>query len=105
MTPPKYTEKQSLLNTYNRFQKKMGYDYESEDNQALKWMKEEFQDKMVKYLGKKDFVQKRTRMDKVRMKEQINFKPGMNPLIKLFSRVNGKVERGLLWDAFALLKL
>lgn len=31
----------------------MGYDYEPNDNQTMKWMKQEFQDKMVKYLGKK----------------------------------------------------
>lgn len=82
----------------------MGFDYECEDNRALKWMREEFQGKMVKYLGNKEFVQKRSRMDKVRMKEEFDFKPGMNPFIKLFSRVNRVVEKGLLWDAFTLLK-
>lgn len=29
---------------------------------------------MVKYLGNKAFVKKQTRMDKVRLKEQLNFK-------------------------------
>lgn len=32
-------------------------------------MKEEFQDKMVKYLGNKTMVKKQTRMDKVHLKE------------------------------------
>ena len=46
----------------------MGYSYEAGDSKILKWMKEDFQGKMVKYLGKKEFAQKQSRMDKVRLK-------------------------------------
>ena len=68
MTPPKYTCKQSKLNVYDRLEFKMGYSFEAGDSQVLKWMKEDFQGKMVKYLGKKEFAQKQSRMDKVRLK-------------------------------------
>ena len=75
LTPPKYTQKNSKLNVYHRFEKKMGYDYDNvEDSRTLKWMKEDFNHKMAKYLGKKEIAQKQSRMDKVRLKEQINFK-------------------------------
>lgn len=58
-------------------------------------MKQEFQDKMVKYLGGKDFVRKQTRMDKVKLKEKLNFKNDINPIITAFSKINFKIEREL----------
>lgn len=63
----------------------------------MKWMKQEFQGKMVKYLGNKEFVRKQTRMDKVHLKEKINFKNERNPIITVFSKVNRKIEQTLLF--------
>ena len=67
-------------------------------------MKEEFHDKMAKYLGKKEFAQKQSRMDKVKLKEKLNFRNEVNPLIKIFSRVNQKIEKGMLWDGLTAMK-
>ena len=58
---------------FNRFEEKMGYDYESEDSLVLKWMKEDFANKMEKYLGNKVFVTKQSRMDKVHLKQKLKF--------------------------------
>lgn len=77
LTPPKVTNKNSKMNVYNRAESKMGYDYLDDHNlesRTLKWMKEDFHNKMNKYLGKKEFAQKQSRMDKVKLKEKLNFK-------------------------------
>ena len=77
LTPPKVTNKNSKMNVYNRVESKMGYDYLDDHNlesRTLKWMKEDFHNKMNKYLGKKEFAQKQSRMDKVKLKEKLNFK-------------------------------
>lgn len=66
----------------------------------MKWMKEEFQDKMVKYLGNSTFVKKQSRMEKIQMKERLNFKNEINPLIRIFSRINEKVEKDMLVAGF-----
>jgi len=58
-----------MINYYAAVEKQKGYDYEFNGSKALKWMKEEFMDKSVKYLGAKTFVRKQTRMDKVKLKE------------------------------------
>jgi hypothetical protein len=52
----------------------MGYDYEDNGNKVLKYMKEEYRNKMIKYFGDRVFEKKQSRMDKVRLKEQIGFK-------------------------------
>lgn len=56
-TPPKLISKSSVINTYHRLERKFGYNYES-DNKQMRWMKDEFQQKMVKYLGGRDWVPK-----------------------------------------------
>ena len=66
----------------------------------MKWMKEEFQDKMVKYLGNNTFVKKQSRMEKIQMKEKLNFKNEINPLIRIFGRINQKVEKEMLLAGF-----
>ena len=53
MTPPKLTNKNSMMNRYNKFESQMGYDYDPKGNTTLKWMKEEYNQKMGRYLGKK----------------------------------------------------
>ena len=66
----------------------------------MKWMKEEFQDKMVKYLGNNTFVKKQSRMEKVQTKERLGFKNEINPLIRIFGKINQKVEKELLAAGF-----
>lgn len=66
----------------------------------MKWMKEEFQDKMVKYLGNGPYVKKQSRMEKVNKKEMLGFKNGINPLIRIFGRINQKVEKEMLAAGF-----
>lgn len=66
----------------------------------MKWMKEEFQDKMVKYLGNSTYVKKQSRMEKIQMKEKLNFKNEINPLIRIFGRINQKVEKEMLLAGF-----
>jgi hypothetical protein len=51
-TPPKLCNKNYKEHKYNKLEDKMGYDYES-SNRTLKWMKEDFHNKIVKYLGNK----------------------------------------------------
>lgn len=63
-------------------------------------MKEEFQDKMVKYLGKSTFVKKKSRIEKVQMKEKLGFKNEINPLIRIFDRINQKIEKEMLAAGF-----
>ena len=74
----------------------MGYDYEFGSSKALKWMWQNFNSKMNKYLGNKEFAKKQSRMDRVRLREEINFKLEVNPLVKIFSKINKKVEAILL---------
>lgn len=52
----------------------MGYDYEDNGSQVLKYMKEDYRNKIIKYLGDGVFEKKQSRMDKVRLKEEIGFK-------------------------------
>ena len=66
---PKLTNKNSKINMYNHFEHQMGYDYDFGSNKTLKWMWQDFNGKMSKYLGKNLFVKKQSRMDKVRIKE------------------------------------
>ncbi len=69
----------------------MGYDFEDNGCRVLKYMKEQYRSKMIKYLGNGVFEKKQSRMDKVRIKEQIGFKNQINPLVKVFSRINKKL--------------
>lgn len=87
------------MNYYRAEEKQKGYNYECPESKTMKWMKQEFQDKMVKYLGNKDFVRKQTRMDKIYLKEQLNFENEINPIITVFTKVNRKIEHVLLFDA------
>lgn len=41
-------------------------------------------------------VKKMTRMDKVHLKEELNFKNQINPLITIYSKINRKIEHTLL---------
>lgn len=77
----------------------MGYDYESNGSRTLKWMKEEFQDKAIKYLGGRK-VKKAGRMDKVRKKEELGFDNQVNPLVRIFNRLNLNIEMSMKQHAF-----
>jgi hypothetical protein len=68
------TSKNLMSNYYKAKEEQKGYNYECPESKAMKWMKQEFQTKMVKYLGNKEFVKKQSRMDKVHLKEQLHFK-------------------------------
>ncbi len=83
----------ALINRIPILEKRMGYDYEDNGNKVLKYMKEEYRNKMIKYFGDGVFEKKQSRMDKVRLKEQIGFKNQINPIVKIFSRINKKLER------------
>lgn len=78
----------------------MGYDYSCDESRTMKWMHEEFEQKAKKYLGKGGAVKKMTRMDKVRLKEELNFKNQVNPLVRIFGRINKKIENKMLFMAF-----
>jgi hypothetical protein len=45
-----------------------GYDYKCESSRTMKWMKQEFEDKMMKYLGNRPRVKKQTRLEKTLLK-------------------------------------
>ncbi len=108
ITPKKYFDKDSTHNTYCRLEKKMGYNYNTDSNRTMRWMKEEFTDKLVKYIanrGSGEYAQKMSRMDKVKLKESLGFKLKVNPLIRVFSKVNSKLEKGMLWEGFQALQV
>ena len=77
----------------------MGYYYSCNESRTMKWMHEEFEQKQKKYLGKGGAVKKMARMDKVRLKEELNFKNQVNPLVKIFGRINKKIENKMLSTA------
>ena len=57
-------------------QEKWGYDYfngHKRTYQTLRILKEEFTGKLDKYLGNSIFPHKSTRMEKVKVKERLNF--------------------------------
>ena len=56
---------------------------------------------MTKYLGRNGMVKKQGYKDKHTRKQ--NFKPEINPLVRIFSRVNRKIERELKYDGLAAL--
>lgn len=45
-------------------------------------------------------MKKMARMDKVRLKEELNFKNQVNPLVRIFGRINKKIENKMLSMAF-----
>jgi len=45
-----------------------------------------------KYLGNYTYVKKNTRMDKVKIKEELKFEVKMNPIIKQFSKIDNMIE-------------
>jgi hypothetical protein len=102
LTPHKYTSRNSVYNTYHALEKQKGYDY-SPSGRTMKWLKEEFQEKMVKYLGGGTFVKKQGRMDKLHLKEKLNFSNDVNPVIRIFSKFNRIIETHLLRAGFQAL--
>jgi hypothetical protein len=91
LTPPKSKYRNTTYYRCSQFEEKFGYDYEMGSSQVLDWMKQDFQDKMTKYLGNSAYVTKQSRMDKVRLKQALDFRPEVNPLVRTLSRVNRKV--------------
>lgn len=59
---------------------------------------------MVKYLGNSTFVKKQTRMDKVRLKEELHFENKTNPIIAIFSRLDYMIEKRMVEAGFNALK-
>lgn len=47
---------------------------------------------MIEYLGGRRKVKKQTRMDKVWLKEELNFKNEVNPLVRIFGGINQIIE-------------
>ena len=90
-------------NKFRALEKKLGYNYQSHQSKTLKWMHEEFEDKMHKDLGGGEFHKRLSRMEKVEMKERLNFKLERNPLLTLFNRINLRVEEKLLREGFEAL--
>jgi hypothetical protein len=106
VTPPKSATRNHLWPRYSQYEARMGYDFDDKtESRTLRWMRQEFEDKMLKYLGNKQRVNKRSRMDKVRLKEELDFSPEVNPLLRIFGRVNDKVERVLLFEGLDALKV
>lgn len=90
-----------MYTQYSRFEAKMGYDYPEGEVQVLDWMKQNFKEKMVKYLGGHPHVSKRSRMDKIEMKERLGFSLKVNPLVSTFTKLNNKITTFLLSSAFS----
>ncbi len=97
ITPPKKAHTKRAIAKIQGLSRRMGYDYECNDSKTMKWMKEEFDNKTAGYIGNQYIAAKQGRMDKIRLKEQLNFKIQVNPLVKTFSRLNTKVEKMLLF--------
>jgi hypothetical protein len=55
-------------------------------------MHEEFEAKMVKYLGGGEYHKRLSGIEKVEMKERLNFSLRRNPLLTIFDRINLKFE-------------
>lgn len=66
-------------------------------------MKQDFQNKMIEYLGGGKKVKKQTRMDKVLLKERLNFQNTGNPIIRIFGRMNQLIEGQMLQHGFSKL--
>ena len=56
---------------------------------------------MNKYLGGDGMVKKQGYKDKYTRKQ--NFKPEINPLVRIFSRINRRVEQELKYNGLAAL--
>ena len=104
LTPPKYIEKKSTLNTVNRMAKKFGYNTEHDENDVLRSMRVNFMNDMARYIGGKTFTKKQTRFDKMKLKEEKGFQPKVNPLIRNFGRTENALRKILLQDGFKALK-
>lgn len=95
ITPPKYTEKSSMLNTVKRLQKKFGYDFDSDNpelSNVLKVEKQKFENNAIKYCGGGfGRAKKMNRFDKMRVKEEMGFTMQQFPIKKLFRRVDEKI--------------
>lgn len=63
-------------------------------------MKQDFQHKMVEYLGGGRKVKKQTRMNKVLLKERLNFQNKDNPLLRIFGRIDQIIEGQMLQYGF-----
>ena len=80
MTPEKFFDTQSTYKTVNRLEKKFGYDYDFEQSQPLKYMKEEFLNRTLDYLGKGEWTKKMGRKDKYEMNIELGRPLKKNPL-------------------------
>lgn len=67
-------------------------------------MKQEFEDKMFKYLGgHHGQIRHMTRMDKVKIKEKIDFKREVNPILQRFMNIDRMIEAKIKLYAFRCL--
>lgn len=82
----------------------MGYDYPYGTSQMLNWMKQNFHNKMNKYLGNQPYVSKRSRMDKLELKKKLRFSPKSNPVTAIFTSLNAKIETSMKAYAFSCLR-
>ena len=97
LTPPKYIDKKSTLNTVGRMSKKFGFDTENLNESAMvRQMRVNFENKAAKYVGGGTFTKKQTRFDKMRFKEETGFQPGKNPIVKQLGKVDRILKKFLL---------
>ena len=63
-----------------------------------KEMTEEFRMKAAEYCGGRTFKKKQTRFDKMRTKEELGFKPEMNPVVTNFRKADTILKKfDALW--------
>lgn len=103
-TPEKFYRKNSMINQLAKYERIWEYNFECGDNRTLKWMKEEFVNRLVSYFDNDNFVKKMGRMDRIKQKERVGSALKMNPLSKIFSRLEIKSRRQSKRDAFEVLK-
>lgn len=94
LTPPKSVLKKSIFWVCGDEADRLGYDFDEKTAcKKLKWMKQEFEDKVFKYYGNRPGpVRRMTCMDKVKRKEELNFKMEANPILQRFSNIDRMIE-------------
>ena len=105
LTPPKYNSKNSKMYKIKNFERRLGYDYDDKtESKVLKEMKQEFDQKVDKYMGKGDFMRKAGRMEKIRRKEQLDLKMERNPVVSTLEKLNKTFLNMKVADAFEVIK-
>jgi hypothetical protein len=88
----------------NRIEKKFGYDYDMGESKTLNYIKEEFLDNTVKYYGQGEWTKKMGRKDKYEKNLELKRPLKLNPMLKIFNRVETKLNLISKFEAFEALK-